>query len=95
MSNLSSIEQPVLNFDAVAGPTAETLNAYVLAVLSDGQWYMPWEICAEILKTKGIRFSDSSCTARLRDLRKAKYGSHTIEKRRRQESTAYEYKLVL
>ena len=94
MSSLSSTE-PVLNFDAVLGPTAETLNAYVLAVLSDGDWYMPYEICAEIYKTKGIRFSDSSCTARLRDLRKARYGGHNIEKRRREGSRAYEYKLVL
>lgn len=87
-------QQPTLNFEACA-PTADTLNAYVLAVLSDGKWYMPYEICNDILATKRIRISDSSCTARLRDLRKAKYGSHVIEKRRRAGSTAYEYKLVM
>ena len=87
------MEQTTLSFESIE-PSAVTLVVYVKAVLSDGNWYMPWEIIAEIKRTKGVLISDSSCTARLRDLRKSKYGSHVIEKRRRQESTAYEYKLI-
>ena len=86
------IEQPSLNFNA--GPTIGTLNATVLAILSDGNWYMPYEICERILRQEHTRISDSSSSARLRDLRKAKYGSHVIEKRIRQGSRAYEYRLV-
>lgn len=87
------MEQATLSFETVE-PSAITLVAYVKAVLSDGKWYMPHEIIAEIKRSKGILISDSSCTARLRDLRKAQYGSHSVEKQRRQGSTAYEYKLV-
>ena len=33
------------------------------------------------------------CAARIRDLKKAKYGNHTVEKRIREGSRAYEYRL--
>jgi hypothetical protein len=86
------MEQPTLEFEKT--PTIGTLNALVLTIMSDGNWYMPWELCAEVKRRTGVLISDSSSSARLRDLRKAKYGGHIVEKRRRQESTAYEYRLT-
>lgn len=83
--------QPSL-FDERPAPT--TLNAIVLGIMADGKWRMPFEICDIILREYKVRISDSSLTARLRDGRKAKYGSHNIEKRIREGSRAYEYRLV-
>lgn len=87
------MEQAVLEFE-VKAPSINSLNAMVLGILSNEVWWMPWEICAAILRDKKMRISDSSCTARLRDLRKKQFGSHTIEKRIREGSRAYEYRLV-
>lgn len=75
-------------------PTAGTLNAFVLDILSDGQWIMPFEICEKLRYSWKLRASDSSVTARLRDLRKAQFGGHRIELRKRAGSRAYEYRLV-
>jgi hypothetical protein len=75
-------------------PTSGTLNAFVLEILSDGQWIMPFEICEKLRYGWQLRASDSSVTARLRDLRKDQFGGHTIELRKRSGSRAYEYRLV-
>ena len=65
----------------------------VKVLLSRGIWMTPWEVCEEVWRTRGIRMSDSSATARTRDLRKQAYGAHTVLIRRRSGSKAYEYKL--
>jgi hypothetical protein len=75
-------------------PTVGTLNSWVLALLAAGRWYAPWELCREIQLRYLTMTSDSSITARLRDLRKPRYGSHLIEKRIREGSRAYEYRIV-
>jgi hypothetical protein len=63
-------------------------------ILSTGKWMMPHEIQRVLKDSYGEMHSDSSITARLRDLRKAKFGAYTIEKRKREGSNAYEYRLV-
>ena len=75
-------------------PTVGTLNAIVMDIMKDEKWRMPYEICDIILSTKGIRISDSSCTARLRDARKHKFGRKFVEKRIREGSKAYEYRIL-
>jgi hypothetical protein len=67
----------------------------VLSILSDdpNRYWTPWELCDRILFVYKVKISDSSVTARTRDLRKAEYGSHVIEKRIREGSRAYEYRL--
>lgn len=79
---------------AQQAPTTGTLNAWVLSLLATGRWYAPWELCREIQLRHLTLVSDSSVTARIRDLRKSRYGSHVIEKRIRANSRAYEYHLV-
>jgi hypothetical protein len=83
-------------FDYEAGraaPNIKTLNGMVFTLLCAGDWWMPHEICANFKGWMGVMASESSITARLRDLRKPLYGSHIIEKRRRENSTAFEYRL--
>lgn len=51
-----------------------------------------WHTLAEIEAATG--FPQASISARLRDLRKARFGSHTVERRRRGPGT-FEYALLL
>lgn len=68
-----------------------SLLARVEALMRDGQWRTLAEISAA---TGG---SEASVSARLRDLRKAKFGGHTVDRRRRGEPEAglWEYRLVV
>lgn len=74
--------------------TPKSLDAIVLKIMSDEKWRLPWELCGIILRDYKVRVSDSSCTARLRELRSTKYGSHVVEKRKVDGSNAYEYRVV-
>jgi hypothetical protein len=74
--------------------TPKTLTAMVLKIMSDGKWRLPWEISNIILRDYSVRISDSSLTARLRELRSVKHGRHTVEKRSVDNSNAYEYRVV-
>jgi hypothetical protein len=74
-------------------PHVDTLNGIVLRLLQDGGWWTPWGLCNWIASNTGYLISDSSATARIRDLRKPQYGSHVIEKRRPENSNAFEYRL--
>lgn len=73
----------------------DTLNGKVLKLLrrDKNQWWAPWILCEQLWVEEHIRVSDSTVSARLRDLRKPQYGYHNIEKRRREGSRAYEYHL--
>ena len=82
-------------FEDRPAPTVGTLNAIVLDIMADGRWRMPFEICDLILRLHRVKISDSSATARLRDCRKTKFGSHTVEKRMRSGSRAYEYRVTV
>jgi hypothetical protein len=87
--------QQLLDFAIPEPPSIVTLNGMVYDILRrSGDWWMPWELCNAIQNRYDLKISDSSCTARLRDLRKPRFGSHVIEKRRREGSTAYEYRMV-
>lgn len=55
----------------------------VYRVMSDGRWRQLNEIQAEANATLGEYRSESSIAARLRDLRKAKYGAFDIQRERR------------
>ena len=59
----------------------------VFAVMSDGHWHSLREIAD---KAKG---SEASVSARLRDLRKEKFGSYEVE-RRRLDGGLFQYRLV-
>ena len=76
------------------GPSVKTLNGYIYKVLSRFyQWLTPQEIQSEIYTIHRMVLSDSTVTARLRDLRKPQFGGYIIEKQRLPQSNAYEYRL--
>lgn len=65
----------------------------VFKVLQDRQWHQLEEIAAKLLSEHDLKASTQSVSARIRDLRKEKFGSHEIE-RRRAGSGLFEYRLV-
>ena len=60
----------------------------VKALMQDGRWRSLETICAIVDGT------ETSVSARLRDLRKTRHGSHTVN-RRRVAGGLFEYQLVL
>jgi len=77
--------QTELRFE-IADSTVTNQVEMVLALLSDGNWWSPYEMCEAIWRTRGIRVSDAGITARTRDARKQQYGGHTISIRKRSGS---------
>lgn len=65
--------------------------ARVRALMADGRW----RTLAEIAEAAGG--SEAGVSARLRDLRKERFGGHTVERRRRGEPSAglWEYRLLV
>ncbi len=63
----------------------------VLGTMIDGEW----RTLPEIAETTGDR-SPQSVSARLRDLRKARFGAYTVERQRRGEPSEglYEYRVL-
>lgn len=77
---------------AALGPA----RAAVLAVLRKAwpRWLTPSEIGDQVLRDVGTIYSDSTITARLRDLRKPRYGAHVIDVQRRAGRRSSEYRLA-
>lgn len=85
-------EQLQLNFD---GPDLEKedhvrLAGQILAIFSVMQ-DRTWRTLAEIARVTGA--PEASASAQLRHLRKARFGGHTVERRRR-GAGLYEYRLI-
>jgi len=58
-----------------------TLVERVREIMVQGHWWSLGGIVA-MLKSRGVEASDASVSARLRDLRKPKYGGYTVERRK-------------
>lgn len=65
----------------------------VLLVMSDGEARTLWQIQDAVAQLPGgQRFSESTIGARIRDLRKAEFGGHTVNSRIREGSSRiFEY----
>ena len=63
--------------------------AHVLALMSDGEWRTLKEIA-------GDKYSEAGVSARLRDLRKPRFGGYTVDRRRRGDGRAglFEYRVA-
>lgn len=70
------------------GRLATQLTA-VRQLMSDGEWRTLDEISLIVSGTI------PAISARLRDLRKEKFGGHTVERRRAQISGLFEYRLIV
>ncbi len=71
--------------------------ARVYEVIKDGHWYTLSEIGLAIQhRFFGQRDSEAGISARLRDFRKSKWGSHTVNRRRRGKASrgVWEYQLL-
>jgi hypothetical protein len=74
-------------------PNKDTVNAEVLSILRERNvWWSPWAL-RFALERSDIWISDSTVKSRLRDLRLPRYGAWNVEKRRIENSSAYEYRL--
>lgn len=60
--------------------------------MKHGRWLPLWGVQMEVRMRFAIPISEAGVSARIRDLRKAQYGGHTIE--RRKNGSLWEYKLV-
>lgn len=80
----------------IPAPPAPTLTlcGMVYDIMRDGEWRTPYEVQRMVERLTGQWHSDSSICARLRDLRKPAYGSHTIEKRPVEGQRSYVYRMV-
>lgn len=69
----------------------------VARVMADGQWRSLGEIQAAIERRFDTHDPQASISARLRDLRKEKFGGYTVERQRRGQGKKglYEYRLDL
>jgi hypothetical protein len=67
--------------------------AAVSNLMADGQWRTLSEI-AEAVRGESGRASEASCSARLRDLRKPKFGAHTVDRRNAGDGL-WEYRVVV
>lgn len=65
-----------------------------IAVLGDGGWFTLRELltACRVWASDPLAFSEAGLSARLRDLRKARYGRQTVERRRR--GSGWEYRWV-
>ena len=85
----------------VAEWDSERLTGQLRAVwqlMGDGQWRTLDGIAHAVRRVPGCeRATEASISARLRDLRKPRFGAHTVERRRRGDPVAgcFEYRLVL
>jgi IS5 family transposase len=68
----------------------------VFECMKDGQWRTLSEISLDSAFASGKRDGEASISAQLRNLKKAKWGAHTIERRARgdRERGLFEYRIA-
>jgi len=62
------------------GPRLNKTQRAVLQIMQDGEWHTLNQLHTA-LRFMGIRASEASISARLRDLRKPRFGGYTIERK--------------
>jgi hypothetical protein len=67
--------------EAKDGPRLGRQLSLVYSLMQDGEWRTLREIASELYQNIG-HVSEAGVSARLRDLRKDKFGGHTVERRR-------------
>jgi len=78
-----STYEPQSDYSRLTGQLAR-----VRAFMADGKW---WGLATLAIAAGG---TEASVSARLRDLRKSKYGSHIIDRRRIGTSGLFQYRMV-
>jgi hypothetical protein len=65
----------------------------VYEIMKDGQWRTIYQLSQEVKSFFGQDCPTQSASARLRDLRKPKFGGFKINRRRRNNSGTWEYSI--
>jgi hypothetical protein len=65
----------------------------ILNLLSSGSWYAPHEVNMQ-LRLQGCHCSAEATTARMRELRKAKFGGYILKKQKRIGTEYFEYRVI-
>lgn len=79
---------PPPRLDAVESPSDfQNQRQIVWQAVADGGWHYLADLAAR------LNLPEQSVSARLRDFRKARYGSHVVE-RKKQERGLYAYRVV-
>lgn len=66
----------------------------VKAIMLDGEWRTFDKIKSHLALCYSLSASEASISARLRDLRKPKFGGFTVERKRMRESGLWAYRVV-
>lgn len=91
--------QPPYHFDGetyrpdLDGARLTTQLERVLCIMQDNCWHTLAEIAERVSYPPYDRSSEAGVSARLRDLRKARFGGYIVQRRRAQESGLFEYRL--
>lgn len=80
--------------DIFAPPVRIPQVVAVKAVMESGRWYTFSDLQTACYATCATYISEAGLSARIRDMRKEKYGSRTIESRKRAHSNVWEYRMV-
>lgn len=91
-------EQPHFDgatFDqAKDGQRLTTQYERVLSVMQDGEWHTLQEIVIKISYPPYDQASEAGVSARLRDMRKPRFGGHVIHRRRKADGGLFEYRML-
>jgi len=82
------IDQPSL-FDQPQPPDPAKWYEPLLALFRDGEWHTIDEVA------RYLGYNDTGAAARIRDLRKARYGGHKIDRKSSGRAGVYLYRLVV
>lgn len=64
-------------------------------VMQEGGWWTYWDIQKRVWVLWGRHYSEACISARIRDLRKAEHGAHTVLRRKRPGTQAtFEYQIL-
>lgn len=88
--------QPYVHIDEAGAPDEARRipqRALVLSLMSDGSWWT-FARLQSAMAARGVHASEAGISARIRDLRKAEYGSHVIDKRE-VSNGLHEYRRVM
>lgn len=99
MSDTPLFDPPEFDGDTfdpfVDGIRLSSQLSLVASVMADGAWWTIPGVVNEIRVRHAVRCSDTGVSARIRDFRKPRHGSHQVERRRVNGGGLWEYRVVI
>ena len=83
-------------FDAEKdGPRLTSEFEAVKRIMHDGRWHTLYELRLRVEAKLKAKVSEAGISARVRDLRKTKFGGYTVERRRGEFGGTHEYRMIV